>query len=304
MADAMEDGATQRVTMKQREVMVAFMQDNNALATGRFTTSDGAKQKARLTKEFSDKLNAVADGATKTPDKWMKSWQDWKSDVKKKAGKIKRHFTGTGGGPPCRLQLTPLEEQVIEIMGQGAAQKELQHQQVNNAVELVNPEQIAPGSTVVLHSFLLNEVMDVDVDVMGATTTAVTIPLPKPSPTTSESTELSTEADNESLRSQRKRKKSECRSVSRSMETMENMRNTTEALNRQTNLKETRYQLELRKFELELAREERQARKEEQELELARQSAEASVKVASAMEAMAPAVTAAMQTFQCYLQNK
>lgn len=58
--------------MKQREVMVAFMQDNNALATGRFTSSDGAKRKARLTKEFSDKLNAVADGATKTPDKWMK----------------------------------------------------------------------------------------------------------------------------------------------------------------------------------------------------------------------------------------
>lgn len=47
----------------------------------------------------------------------LQCWQDWKSDVKKKAGKIKRHFTGTGGGPPCRLQLTPLEEQVIQIMG-------------------------------------------------------------------------------------------------------------------------------------------------------------------------------------------
>ncbi len=46
--------------------MVSFLQDNNALATGRFTSSEGAENKTRLTKEFSDKLNAVADGATKT----------------------------------------------------------------------------------------------------------------------------------------------------------------------------------------------------------------------------------------------
>ncbi len=45
--------------------MAAFVQDYNAFATDRFTLSDGAKIKVRLKKEFSDKINAVADGATK-----------------------------------------------------------------------------------------------------------------------------------------------------------------------------------------------------------------------------------------------
>ncbi|KAJ1525508.1 hypothetical protein ONE63_010316 [Megalurothrips usitatus] len=305
MADAMEDAATQRVTMKQREVMVEFMQENNALATGRFTTADGAKIKARLTRAFSDKMNSVADGATKTPDKWMKCWQDWKSDVKKKTGKIRRHLSGTGGGSACRLHLTPLEEKVLQIMGVTGldtvdpfdAQMEQQQERRENAVEILNPEPSASGSTDVLNLFPLHEVMNVDELINRSSATAVTVPLPEPSPATSDSTDLSVEADHESQRSQRKRKKSEDDSITRSTEAMENLRNSSEALNRLAAIKENRYQLELRKFNMEVAREERLARKEERELELA-------TRTASAIEAMGMAVTAAMQTFQSYLQNK
>lgn len=82
----------------------------------------------------------------------------------------------------------------------------MQQERQDNAIEILNPEQIASGSTVVLHSFPLNQMMDVEVDLMGATASAVTVPLPNPSPATSESSELSTGEDSDSQRSRRKRK--------------------------------------------------------------------------------------------------
>lgn len=46
----------------------------------------------------------------------MKVWADWKTKTKKKAILIKRHESGTGGGPSSRPNLTTYEERVLAIM--------------------------------------------------------------------------------------------------------------------------------------------------------------------------------------------
>lgn len=52
----------------------------------------------------------------------LQSWQDWRSDVKAKSAKIKRSLNGTGGGPPTKIILTPLEEELMAFLGQVVAE--------------------------------------------------------------------------------------------------------------------------------------------------------------------------------------
>ncbi|KAJ1521975.1 hypothetical protein ONE63_002304 [Megalurothrips usitatus] len=106
-----------KITQAQREMMLNFMRDHPCLSTGRFTAPDGAKRKQRLLEEMTGQLNACAMGATKSGEKWMKSWQDWRSDVKAKAAKLKRHRGGTGGGAQCPIALNNLEERLLEFIG-------------------------------------------------------------------------------------------------------------------------------------------------------------------------------------------
>jgi len=63
------------LAVEQREALLSFMEKNPALATGRFPGSHGSKIKAQLWNELSDYLNrmgAMGQGTTKTPDRWMK----------------------------------------------------------------------------------------------------------------------------------------------------------------------------------------------------------------------------------------
>lgn len=48
-------------------------------------------------------------------------WSDLKNNTKKKYARIHRDAVGTGGGPANRLQLTDLEERVLNIVGFQAA---------------------------------------------------------------------------------------------------------------------------------------------------------------------------------------
>ncbi|KAG8222740.1 hypothetical protein J437_LFUL008138 [Ladona fulva] len=45
----------------------------------------------------------------------MKCWADWKSNIKKKAQKLRTHARGTGGGPPCH-PLSDIEGRLLEWM--------------------------------------------------------------------------------------------------------------------------------------------------------------------------------------------
>ncbi|CAH0551753.1 unnamed protein product [Brassicogethes aeneus] len=58
----------------------------------------------------------VVPGAKKDWKNWRKTWQDLKSRTKNKAGNIKKHARGTGGGPPCLETMTLVEDEVLEVI--------------------------------------------------------------------------------------------------------------------------------------------------------------------------------------------
>ncbi|CAK1597667.1 unnamed protein product [Parnassius mnemosyne] len=77
----------------------------------------GRLKSERLWCELAVTLNSIGGGVNKSADKWKKVWADWKSKTEKKASLIRRHASGTGGGPSIRQTLTAFEERVLAIMG-------------------------------------------------------------------------------------------------------------------------------------------------------------------------------------------
>lgn len=52
---------------------------------------------------------------------WFKVWSDYKNNTKKKAAKLHRAASGTGGGPACYAKLNDLEQRVLNLIGVHAA---------------------------------------------------------------------------------------------------------------------------------------------------------------------------------------
>lgn len=48
-------------------------------------------------------------------------WSDFKNNTKRKAAKIYRGASGTGGGPACTLVLNDVEQRVLQLVGRQAA---------------------------------------------------------------------------------------------------------------------------------------------------------------------------------------
>lgn len=48
-------------------------------------------------------------------------WSDFKNNTKRKAARIHKAAIGTGGGPALRIQLTELENRLLNIIGTQAA---------------------------------------------------------------------------------------------------------------------------------------------------------------------------------------
>lgn len=44
-------------------------------------------------------------------------WSDYKNNTKKKAARLYRAATGTGGGPATNIKLTDLEQRVLNLIG-------------------------------------------------------------------------------------------------------------------------------------------------------------------------------------------
>ncbi|CAK1592730.1 unnamed protein product [Parnassius mnemosyne] len=101
----------------QLEELLQFLGQHPALAK---RVGLGARSKETVDKEWNNlatKLNAHGSGSSKSGERWKKVWADWKSKIKKKASLIRRHASGTGGGPSIRQTLTAFEERVLAIMG-------------------------------------------------------------------------------------------------------------------------------------------------------------------------------------------
>lgn len=48
---------------------------------------------------------------------WFKAWSDFKNNTKKKAARLHRAASGTGGGPAVFAKLSDLEQRVLNLMG-------------------------------------------------------------------------------------------------------------------------------------------------------------------------------------------
>ncbi|XP_037966216.2 uncharacterized protein LOC105382667 [Plutella xylostella] len=81
----MDDTArkTRRVSSEQREAMLKYLKEHPKLLKGR-GTPQAFRQKHNSWTELAKILNNMGSGAKKTPDRWVKSFQDWKCDLKSK----------------------------------------------------------------------------------------------------------------------------------------------------------------------------------------------------------------------------
>ncbi|CAG4938847.1 unnamed protein product [Parnassius apollo] len=106
-----------RVSYEQREKMFEFMVAHPDFARNRVAGADAARRKLKLQTELATILNNCATVATKSAEKWIKCWQDWRSDVKSKAAKIRRAQQQTGGEPEP-APLSAMEESLMAFIAQ------------------------------------------------------------------------------------------------------------------------------------------------------------------------------------------
>ncbi|XP_046383016.1 uncharacterized protein LOC124153725 [Ischnura elegans] len=104
--------ANRRVTLEQRELMLAFMMEHPQIAAGRVP---GAEMKQELWEQLTRLLNGCRNGSTKSTDKWCKSWQDWKTDTKVKAIKVRRQNQSVGPGG-MNINMTVLEDKLLRFI--------------------------------------------------------------------------------------------------------------------------------------------------------------------------------------------
>ncbi|XP_046388580.1 uncharacterized protein LOC124173098 [Ischnura elegans] len=116
----MRFSGAKKISLYQRELMLQFMLEHLDLARGRISGPQAGLRKSELWRELTDLLNSCPTGGSKTPEKWSRSWMDWRSDTKQKAMKIRRSAQQTGGGPSTVVPLTALEEKLIAFIGETA----------------------------------------------------------------------------------------------------------------------------------------------------------------------------------------
>ncbi|XP_050503602.1 uncharacterized protein LOC126882661 isoform X2 [Diabrotica virgifera virgifera] len=111
--------AATKMSTEQKEVMVAFMEDNPDFAKGKLLGHHVKEIRTGMWEVLSTQLNSIS-GPKKTSQKWQRVWIDLKNKVKKKASTIKSSLAQTGGGPPLKVVLTDVELKIVSIMGDAA----------------------------------------------------------------------------------------------------------------------------------------------------------------------------------------
>ncbi|KAL4721694.1 hypothetical protein ACJJTC_001374 [Scirpophaga incertulas] len=102
-------------TVRQLELLCAFMEQHKDLALGRVRSKEARPLAKRLWDECSNILNP--EGPARSGKEWAKVWNDMKCRIKQKIIASNSSLHGTGGGPSTIVPLTPLEEQVAAIIG-------------------------------------------------------------------------------------------------------------------------------------------------------------------------------------------
>ncbi|KAJ2953839.1 hypothetical protein O0L34_g1468 [Tuta absoluta] len=106
-----------KASPEQLNMLLHFLEEDKELAIGKFVGLEGRIRQTNAWIKITEKLNASSgfgSGAIKTPDKWQQTWRDWKSNVKKKAFKIRKNrFTP---GCTANTQLTEAEQKILRLI--------------------------------------------------------------------------------------------------------------------------------------------------------------------------------------------
>ncbi|XP_022163582.1 uncharacterized protein LOC111029056, partial [Myzus persicae] len=106
-----------RPSQNQMKLLVELMAKDPQLCSCKFTPSFTHKIAREKWENITVQVNSLP-GAQKSWDKWKKSWQDTRSATKTKAAAIKRHISGTGGGPSCTIELSEIQKDALSLMSQ------------------------------------------------------------------------------------------------------------------------------------------------------------------------------------------
>ncbi|XP_045450230.1 uncharacterized protein LOC123658989 [Melitaea cinxia] len=110
--------ARRKISPRQMDILLEFAESNRDIALGRLTGGPLAHQATRQAwVSVAKKLNAIAEGFTKTPDQWRRYWIEFKAKIKSKAADSRRNASATGGGPNKLVPLTQAEERGLAIIG-------------------------------------------------------------------------------------------------------------------------------------------------------------------------------------------
>ncbi|XP_071576516.1 uncharacterized protein [Temnothorax nylanderi] len=108
-----------RVTEDHWATLVEYAEENNEIVTNQLLGPRGREMLRQKWDILTILLNSIGKGS-KTVTEWKKSFNDWKSNTKKKYSIIRQSQTGTGGGPSCGLMLSDIELRLLQLMGQTA----------------------------------------------------------------------------------------------------------------------------------------------------------------------------------------
>ncbi|CAG4927994.1 unnamed protein product [Colias eurytheme] len=109
-----------RTSTTQFELMVSYMERHGDLSR----PSNGPHGRVTNINRWAElvtQLNADATGDTKNEEKWRKTWSDLKNNTKRKAARLNKAMSGTGGGPALKIKLSGIEERVLAIINPQAA---------------------------------------------------------------------------------------------------------------------------------------------------------------------------------------
>lgn len=106
-----------RTTTRQFEMMIDFMELHPKLVSGRLDPNFTVKDRQRLWDELSNLLNADENGSLKDAEKWRKTWNDLKNNVRQKVSLLSKNNSKFYGGSPIYIKLSSLEKRVTRMIG-------------------------------------------------------------------------------------------------------------------------------------------------------------------------------------------
>lgn len=81
----------------------------------------------------------------------MQTWSDLKMKTKEKVQRIRQHRNRTGGGSPCKITLSELEERIIETIGSFCADGDINNGKFS--CYLINSLHLFNSASLFLKSF-------------------------------------------------------------------------------------------------------------------------------------------------------